>query len=69
MVPVFTVYSLTGKDRDAQAQTQNRFPLYRGEDVVYAAKMESGSAIYGMTENYLKANFHLIRQDWTTSES
>lgn len=68
-VPVFTVYSLTGKDRDAQAQTQNRFPLHRGEDVVYAAKMESGSAIYGMTENYLKANFHLIRQDWTTSES
>ena len=68
-VPVFTVYSLTEKDRDIQAQAQNRFPLYRGEDVVYAAKLESGSAIYGMTENYLRSNFHLIRQDWKTSES
>ena len=68
-VPVFTVYSLTGKDRDMQAQAQNRFPLYRGEDVVYAAKLESGSAIYGMTETYLRENFHLIRQDWKTTES
>ena len=68
-VPVFTVYALTGRDRDSQAATQNRFALYRGEDVVYAAKLESGSAIYGMTENYLRANFHLIRQGWNTSES
>lgn len=68
-VPVFTVFALTGKDRDVQASEQNRFPLYRGEDVVYAGKMESGSAIYGMTENYLRSNFHLIRQDWKTSES
>ena len=68
-VPVFTVFSFTGKDRDMQAQAQNRFPLYRGEDVVYAAKLESGSAIYGMTENYLRTNFHLIRQDWKTTES
>lgn len=68
-VPVFTVYTLTGKDRDVQAQEQNRFPLYRGEDVVYAAKLESGSAIYGMTESYLRSNFHLIRQDWKMTES
>ena len=68
-VPVFTVYALTEKDRDMQASEQNRFPLYRGEDVVYAGKLESGSAIYGMTENYLRSNFHLIRQDWKTSES
>ena len=68
-VPVFTVFALTGRDRDVQAAAQNRFALYRGEDVVYAAKMESGSAIYGMTESYLQANFHLIRQGWNTSES
>ena len=68
-VPVFTIYALTDRDRDSQAALQNRFALYRGEDVVYAAKLESGSAIYGMTENYLQANFHLIRQGWNTSES
>lgn len=68
-VPVFTVYAFTGRDRDMQASEQNRFPLYSGQDVVYAGKLESGSAIYGMTETYLRENFHLIRQDWKTSES
>lgn len=68
-VPIFTVYTLTEKDRDIQAAEQNRFALYRGEDVVYAAKLESGSAMYGVTENYLQTNFHLVRQDWKTAES
>ncbi len=68
-VPVFTVFTLTGRDRDSQAAVQNRFALHRGEDVVYAAKLESGSAIYGMTESYLQNNFHLIRQGWNASES
>lgn len=68
-VPVFSVYSFTDKDRDFQADAQNRFALYRGEDVVYAAKLESGSAIYGITENYLQSAFHLIRQEWKSAES
>lgn len=68
-VPVFTVFALTGRDRDSQAAVQNRFALHRGEDVVFAAKLESGSAIYGVTENYLQSNFHLIRQGWRATES
>ena len=68
-VPVFTVFTLTGRDRDSQAAVQNRFALHRGEDVVFAAKLESGSEIYGMTESYLQNNFHLIRQGWNASES
>lgn len=68
-VPVFTVYRLNDKDRDSQAAVQNRFALYRGEDVVYAAKLETGSAIYGITESYLQSAFHMIRQDWRTAES
>lgn len=68
-VPVFTVYGFTGKDRDMQAAVQNRFALHRGEDVVYAAKLESGSAIYGITESYLQSAFHLIRQEWKSAES
>lgn len=60
---VFTIYALTGRDRDSQAATQNRFALYRGENVVYAGKLEAASAIYGITEDYLVNYFHLIRQD------
>lgn len=68
-VPVFTIFAFTGKDRDSQAAVQNRFALHRGEDVVFSAKLESGSAIYGVTENYLQSNFHLIRQGWRATES
>ena len=60
---VFSVYSLTGPNRDSQAGEQNRFALYRGETVVYAAKLETASALYGITEDYLKGCFHLIQQD------
>ena len=31
--------------------------------------LESGSAIYGITESYLQSAFHLIRQEWKTAES
>ena len=60
---VFSVYALTGQNRDSQAGEQNRFALYRGETVVYAAKLETASALYGITQDYLKDCFHLIQQD------
>lgn len=60
---VFSVYSLTGPNRDSQAGEGNRFALYRGENVAYAAKLETASALYGITEGYLKDCFHLIQQD------
>lgn len=67
--PLFSVYSFTGKDRDSQAGTENRFALYRGESVVYAARLESTSALYGITEEYLISRFHLIRRDWIAGET
>lgn len=66
---VFTIFAYTGKDRDSQAAIQNRFALYRGESVVYAAKLEAASAIYGITEEYLVNSFHLIHQDWKPGET
>ena len=60
---VFSVYALTGQNRDSQAGERNRFALYRGETVVYAAKLETASALYGITQDYLKDCFHLIQQD------
>lgn len=65
---VFSIFTLTGKDRDSQAAVQNRFALHRGESVVYAGKLESASAIYGITDEYLVRNFHLIRQEWKNPE-
>lgn len=66
---LFTVFALTGSDRDAQAVENNRFALYRGEGIIYAAKLETASAMYGVTEEFLINSFRLIHQDWITGET
>ena len=60
---VFSVYALTGQNRDSQAGEQNRFALYRGETVVYAAKLEVQSAAYGITQELLSSSFRLMGMD------
>lgn len=62
--PLFTVSSFTGKDREELATENNRFPLYRGENVVFAGKLEVGSGIYGITQETLTRDFCLIGVDW-----
>lgn len=63
-VPLFTVYSFTGKEREELATENNRFPLYRGENVVFAGKLEVGSGVYGITQESLTQDFSLIGVDW-----
>ena len=41
-----------------------RFALNSGTDVIYAARLESGAAIYDIDEEYLKTSFHLVHQEW-----
>lgn len=67
--PVYTVYMLTGADRDEESVRGGRFPLYRTETVAFAAKLESGAEEYGITEEALINSFKLIRQDWRTGET
>ena len=66
--PVFTVYALTGSDQNTQVTEQNLFTLYRTEGIVYAARLESGSGAYALTEEQLINSFRLIHQDWKTGE-
>jgi len=67
--PVYTLYVLTGSDRDEESVRDGRFPLYRTETVAYAAKLESGAEEYGITEEALISSFKMIRQDWRTGET
>lgn len=66
---LLTVYALTSSDRDEQAEQDNRFPLYRGEKVIYAARLEGASAACGITRESLTGSFRLIHQDWKTGET
>lgn len=60
---LFTISEHAGNDREFQATQNNRFVLHRAEGVTYAGKLESGSALYGFTEDYLVNSFRLIPQD------
>lgn len=66
---ILTVYALTGSDRESAAAEDGRFVLYRGESVVYAAKLEVAAAAFGITQENLKTCFHLIHLDWNTGET
>ena len=61
---LFTVYVMTGSDRETQAKSDNRFPLYVTDDVVYSARLESAAAGFGITKERLIHSFSLIYQDW-----
>ena len=68
-IPLFSVYVLTGSDRDESAAQDGRFPLYRSEGVAYAAQLDFSAPEYGVTEKSLQESFHLIRQDWQTGDT
>jgi hypothetical protein len=65
----FSVYVLTGTDREEQAEHDNRFVLHRTEGVIYAARLEGGAADYQITKENLTTCFHLIHQAWKTGET
>ena len=66
---VFTIFALSGSDRETQATEDGRFVLQSSDDVIYAARVEAEGAEFGMDEAYLRNHFHLIRQDWNTGEA
>jgi len=65
---LFTVYSLTGQNREEQSIQNGRFVLYKSETVTYCASIEenAGGAI---TRESIIHGFHLIQQDWKTGET
>lgn len=68
-VKIFTVYAFSGQSRDEQAVSDNRFVLYRGESITYAAYMEVASGALRLSQEDLINSFQLIRQDWKTGET
>ena len=63
-VALFSIYSFTGKDREKLATEQNRFPIYSGDNVIFAGKLEVGSGVNGITQENLTESFRLIGTDW-----
>lgn len=68
-VKIFTVFALTGQNREQQAVMNNRFILYRTESTTYAVDLEVISASYGVTKEDLINRFRLIQKKWETGET
>lgn len=64
----FTVYALSGSDRETQATLDGRFILSSTADVIYAAQLENDLTGYGIDKEYLINGFHLIHEDWKSGE-
>lgn len=69
VTPLYTIYALSGSDRETQAQEDNRFPLYRTDDVIYAARLDEAAAEYGITKESLTTSFRPIYEDWKTGDT
>lgn len=65
---LMTLYVLTGQKREEQAIKENRFVLYRGDTIIYAANLEAISTTYNMTKESVIKAFHLIGEDGTGSD-
>ncbi len=66
---MFTVFALTGSNREDEAVRDNRFVLLRNESTVYAAHLEVASGALEIAKDDLINGFRLIRQEWNTGET
>lgn len=66
---LFTVYILSGSDREKNAAESESFLLYRDTDMLYTAKLETAAEACGITQEMLTNSFHLIYRDWKTGET
>lgn len=65
---LWSVYSLTGDERSAEAVAEDRFLLTKTETVAYAARISEAGAELGITRDDLTDAFFLIQKDWKTGE-
>lgn len=66
---LFTVYSLSGSDREEASVIDGRFVLHRGDSVIYCAKLENAAAGFAITQESLTNCFRFIQWDWKTGET
>ena len=66
---IFTVYTLTGADREEAAMMAGRLIIQRTDSVIYCASLEQAAEEYGVTQASLSDNFRFIQRDWKTGET
>lgn len=65
---LFTIYTLTGQNREEQSLSDGKFVLLKTDTVMYSATLEAQAAQYAITQESLIGSFSLIHQDWNSGE-
>ena len=60
---LFSIRTLTGKDRIQEASKDNQIVLYQTDSVIYTARLETGGLASGITQEYLADSFRLMGID------
>ncbi len=68
-VELFTIYALTGEERQNLGQNSDMFVLKQTDEVVYAALLSPGAEAEGLDQQTLISNFNFIHEDWKTGET
>ena len=60
---LFSIRTLTGKDRIQEASKDNQIVLYQTDSVIYTTRLETGGLASGITQEYLADSFRLMGID------
>lgn len=65
---LFTIYTLTGQNREEQSLADGRFVLLKTDTTIYSATIEDGADKHGITQENLIGSFNQIYQEWNSGE-
>lgn len=65
---IFTLYAFTGKDREALASTDGRFPVAQKGETVYAARLGTGTWAQEQSDQTISEMFHFIQVNWNSGD-
>lgn len=64
----FTIYAYSGSGRGEAAAQAGEFSLTATDEIVYTASLTEGWEREGISEEYLKGAFHVLRLDWSVDD-
>lgn len=65
---LFTIYTLTGQNREEQSLSDGKFVLLKTDTAIYSATVEAIAGEYAITQESLIGSFSQIHQDWNSGE-
>ncbi len=65
---LFTIYTLTGSDRESEEVLEDKLLLFKGDSIVYAAKLGELASEYNIQMETIQEIFEPIRKEWNTEE-